>query len=482
MENTQDYQDYQDYRAEILGIVRSNASPGIMRNKLEDYHENDLADVFPDLSVAERRKLCRILNLDMLADIFEYIDEKQAAEYLDEMDVRKAAAILSRMETDAVVDVLRMIPKEKRALLLELMDDEARKDMAVIAAFDDEEIGSRMTTNYIEIRENLTVKQAMTELVSQAAKNDNISTIFMVTADHTFYGAMDLKDLITARQDTRLEDLIVTSYPYVYGHELIDDCIEKLKDYSENSIPILDNDNKLLGVITSQSIVDLVDDEMGEDYAMFAGLTAEEDLKEPLKESMKKRLPWLLVLLALGTVVSSVVGVFEQVVSQLTIIMCFQSLILDMAGNVGTQSLAVTIRVLMDESLTGKQKVELVFKEMRIAFSNGAILGILSFLVLGLYIALFKGKTWTFAYAVSGCIGLSLMVAMVISGAVGTLIPLFFKKINIDPAVASGPLITTINDLVAVVAYFLSFLFSPFFTAVSFSSGFSLTNLPLSST
>lgn len=454
MENTQDYQDYQDYRAEILGIVRSNASPGIMRNKLEDYHENDLADVFPDLSVAERRKLCRILNLDMLADIFEYIDEKQAAEYLDEMDVRKAAAILSRMETDAVVDVLRMIPKEKRALLLELMDDEARKDMAVIAAFDDEEIGSRMTTNYIEIRENLTVKQAMTELVSQAAKNDNISTIFMVTADHTFYGAMDLKDLITARQDTRLEDLIVTSYPYVYGHELIDDCIEKLKDYSENSIPILDNDNKLLGVITSQSIVDLVDDEMGEDYAMFAGLTAEEDLKEPLKESMKKRLPWLLVLLALGTVVSSVVGVFEQLVSQLTIIMCFQSLILDMAGNVGTQSLAVTIRVLMDESLTGKQKVELVFKEMRIAFSNGAILGILSFLVLGLYIALFKGKTWTFAYAVSGCIGLSLMVAMVISGAVGTLIPLFFKKINIDPAVASGPLITTINDLVAVVAYY----------------------------
>ena len=454
MENTQDYQDYQDYRAEILGIVRSNASPGIMRNKLEDYHENDLADVFPDLSVAERRKLCRILNLDMLADIFEYIDEKQAAEYLDEMDVRKAAAILSRMETDAVVDVLRMIPKEKRALLLELMDDEARKDMAVIAAFDDEEIGSRMTTNYIEIRENLTVKQAMTELVSQAAKNDNISTIFMVTADHTFYGAMDLKDLITARQDTRLEDLIVTSYPYVYGHELIDDCIEKLKDYSENSIPILDNDNKLLGVITSQSIVDLVDDEMGEDYAMFAGLTAEEDLKEPLKESMKKCLPWLLVLLALGTVVSSVVGVFEQVVSQLTIIMCFQSLILDMAGNVGTQSLAVTIRVLMDESLTGKQKVELVFKEMRIAFSNGAILGILSFLVLGLYIALFKGKTWTFAYAVSGCIGLSLMVAMVISGAVGTLIPLFFKKINIDPAVASGPLITTINDLVAVVAYY----------------------------
>lgn len=134
--------------------------------------------------------------------------------------------------------------------------------------------------------------------------------------------------------------------------------------------------------------------------------------------------------------------------------------VLDMAGNVGTQSLAVTIRVLMDESLTGKQKAELVWKEMTIGFSNGLILGTLSFIVIGLYIALFKGKTFMFAYAVSGCIGIALVVAMVISGAVGTCIPLFFKKINVDPAVASGPLITTINDLVAVVTYYgLSWIF-----------------------
>ena len=444
----------EDYKSEILDIVRSNASPGIMRDKLEDYHENDLAEVFPELTITERRKVYRILDIGMLSDIFEHIDEKQAAAYLDEMDIKKAAAILSGMETDAVVDVLRMTSKEKRPVLIDLMDAEARKDMAVIASFDDEEIGSRMTTNCIVIRENLTVKQAMSGLIDQAAKNDNISTIFVVTEDGTFYGAIDLKDLIIARQESPLEDQIVTSYPYVYGQEQIDDCIEKLKDYSENSIPVLDNDNKLLGVITSQSIVELVDDEMGEDYAMFAGLTAEEDLKEPLKESIKKRLPWLLILLGLGMVVSSVVGVFEQVVSQLTIIMCFQSLILDMAGNVGTQSLAVTIRVLMDESLTGKQKLELVFKEMRIGLCNGALLGILSFVLIGLYIYLFKGKTLVFAYAVSGCIGVALLLAMLISSAVGTCIPLFFKKVGVDPAVASGPLITTVNDLVAVVTYY----------------------------
>ena len=444
----------QDYQSEILAIIRGNTSPGVMRNKLEDYHENDLADVFSELTAAERRKVCRILNLDMLSDIFEYIDEKQAAEYLDEMDVRKAAGILSGMETDAVVDVLRMTPKEKKVLLIELMDDEARKDMAIIASFDEEEIGSKMTTNCIMIRENLTVKQAMSSLIGQAAKNDNISTIFMVTEDSTFYGALDLKDLIIARQDACLEDLIVTSYPYVYGNELIDDCIEKLKDYSENSIPVLDNDNKLLGVITSQSIVELVDDEMGEDYAMFAGLTAEEDLKEPLRESLKKRLPWLVILLFLGLAVSTVVGVFETVVAVLPIVMCFQSLILDMAGNVGTQSLAVTIRVLMDENLTAGEKVGLVFKEMKVGFFNGLFLGIMAFIFIGLYIWLLKGNPVVHAFVISGCVGFSLMAAMVISSLVGTLIPMFFHKIKIDPAVASGPLITTVNDLVAVVIYY----------------------------
>lgn len=444
----------QDYQSEILAIIRGNTSPGVMRNKLEDYHENDLADVFSELTAAERRKVCRILNLDMLSDIFEYIDEKQAAEYLDEMDVRKAAGILSGMETDAVVDVLRMTPKEKKVLLIELMDDEARKDMAIIASFDEEEIGSKMTTNCIMIRENLTVKQAMSSLIGQAAKNDNISTIFMVTEDSTFYGALDLKDLIIARQDACLEDLIVTSYPYVYGNELIDDCIEKLKDYSENSIPVLDNDNKLLGVITSQSIVELVDDEMGDDYAKLAGLTEEEDLNEPTIVSMKKRLPWLIALLFLGMAVSSVVGMFESIVAVLPIVICFQSLVLDMAGNVGTQSLAVTIRVLMDENLSGKKKIALLFKEMKIGFLNGASLAIMALVFLGVYIHLFKHYAWISSFLISGCVGISLIVAMVISSLVGTIIPMFFHKINIDPAVASGPLITTINDLVAVITYY----------------------------
>ena len=444
----------QDYSQEILQIIRSNASPAAMADRLEDFHENDLADVLPKLTKAERCKLYRILDVNTLSDIFEYTEEEDAAEYLGEMDVKKAAAILSGMETASLADVLDKVEKKRKKILLELLEPEVRKDVETIAAFDEDEIGSRMTTNYIVIQAGLSVKQAMSALVAQAAKNDNISTIFVVREKGKFYGAIDLKELIIARQDRNLEELVMTSYPYVYAEESIDDCIEDLKDYSEDSIPVLDNDNQLLGVITSACIIDLVDDEMGEDYAKLAGLTAEEDLKEPLKESMKKRMPWLIILLGLGMLVSSVVGAFETVVAALPIIMCFQSLILDMAGNVGTQSLAVTIRVLMDESLTGRQKQHLVWKEMKVGLCNGALLGLLAFLVVGFYIWLIKGKTLLFAYAVSGCIGVSLLLAMLISSAVGTCIPLFFKKIHVDPAVASGPLITTVNDLVAVITYY----------------------------
>lgn len=200
--------------------------------------------------------------------------------------------------------------------------------------------------------------------------------------------------------------------------------------------------------------MEAVDDEMSDDYAKLGGLSAEEDLHEPLRASLKKRMPWLLVLLVLGMVVSGVVGAFEKVVSRLTIIMAFQSLILDMAGNVGTQSLAVTIRVLMDREITARKKLGLVCKEMRVGLFSGLILGSLSVLFVGAYIMLGKGYPAQYAFAVSVCIGAALLLAMFISSAVGTLIPMFFKRIGVDPAVASGPLITTVNDLVAVVTYY----------------------------
>lgn len=441
-----------DYAKELEEIIKSNAPDKDIRESFEDYHENDIADVLGELSLEERKKLYRILGKETVSEIFTYLEDVKS--YINELDSEVAADILESMDADDAVDILDELEKEKSEELIRLLDEEARHDINLIYSFDDDEIGSRMTMNFIIIKRGVTIRQAMKSLVEQAAENDNIATVYVEETDGTFYGAIDLKDLIIAREYAELEDLISTSYPYVYAKETVEQCIEELKDYSEDSIPVLDNNNRIIGVITAQNIVEVVDEEMGEDYAMLGGLVAEEDLQEPVLQSIRKRIPWLVILLFLGLGVSVVVGVFEHVVAELTLIMSFQSLILGMSGNVGTQSLAVTIRVLMDENLSMKQKLSLAWKEMRIGFSNGVLLGILAFTIIGIYICLVKQKSILFAFAISGCIGLSLVTAMMISGFTGAMIPIIFKRLRIDPAVASGPLISTINDLVGVVVYY----------------------------
>ena len=441
-----------DYRTEIAGIIRSDLTPRRMRDQILDYHENDIAAALELLRKDERGRLYSLLNVETLADVLSYSEHLQ--EYLGELSIRKRMEVLSRLELPEVTEYLRQLEKPERNMLIDLMGEELRNEILLLSAFDEDEIGSKMTTNYISIRADIGVRQAMKELVEQAATNDNISTLYVVDGDEVLVGAIDLKDLIIAREDTELSSIIMTSYPYVYASEQIEDCIERIKGYSEDSIPVLDSDNRLKGVLTAQDITELVDDELGDDYAKLAGLTAEEDLREPLRKSVVKRLPWLVVLLGLGMVVSSVVGLFEYVVANLALVVCFQSLVLDMAGNVGTQSLAVTIRVLMDEQVSGRQKLCLIGKEARVGFVNGGILGLLSFALIGLYLLVFKGQTAAVAFSVSFCTGAALLVSMLLSSVAGTAIPIVFKKMKIDPAVASGPLITTVNDLVAVVTYY----------------------------
>ena len=440
------------YVEELSAIIRGNLSREELIDRLFDYHDNDIAEALELLTPEERKRLYSALGAERVAEIFAYLDDGDI--YLKELSLKQQAKVISEMDSDDAVDILEEVDDDTKCKILGMLDKEASEDVKLLLSYDEDEIGSYMTTNFILIHNDLTVREAMRELVRQAGENDNISTIYVVDRQEQYYGAIELQDLIIAREHTELEDLISRSYPFVMDHEKISECIEKIKDYAEDSIPVLLEDRSIGGIITAQDIVEVVDDEMGDDYAKLAGLTAEEDLNETTGESIRKRLPWLVILLFLGMVVSAVVGVFESVVAVLPIVMCFQSLILDMAGNVGTQSLAVTIRVLMDENLTTGQKVKLLFKEMKIGFFNGVILAVMALVFLGTYIHLFKGFALGYSLMISACVGVSLVGAMVVSSLVGTLTPIFFKKVGVDPAVASGPLITTINDLVAIVVYY----------------------------
>ncbi len=321
-------------------------------------------------------------------------------------------------------------------------------------AFARDRVGSRMTQNYISIPKGSNVRTAMKELIAGAAKTENISVLYVLDIHWRLVGVIDLKDLIRARADAPLEKIIATAYPKAYGEDLIEDFLEAQGETSQDVIPVLDGQERLLGVLTARELAQMAEDALEDDYAKLGGLSAEEDLREPLGKSLSKRLPWLMILFALGMLVSGVVGLFDRVVEHLSVIVSFQSLILGMAGNVGTQSLAVTIRALSEDALTRAEKRYLIFKEARVGLCNGVVLGSLSFVLVGCYLFLVKGEAIRFAFSVSLCTGLSLLSAMLLSGIFGTLIPILFKSLKIDPAVASGPFITTVNDLVAVVAYY----------------------------
>ena len=437
---------------EIVAVIRSGAEKKQLLQRLDDYHANDIAQSLSYLSQTERLSLYAVLGVEWVSEILAYVEEPEP--YARELGTEKLAAIINEMDADDAVDLLQKLDEADKEKLRPYLDEHVRADLQLIASYDEDRIGSLITTNYICIPKTLDIRAAMHELIRQAGEHDNISTLYVMDESGKFSGAIDLKDLIIARQNDSLDALIIYSYPYLFADEKISDCIEKIKDYAEDSLPVLNQSRQIIGIITAQDVVEAVDDEMGEDYAKLAGLTAEEDLNETTGQSIKKRLPWLMILLVLGMLVSSVVGAFEGVVAILPIVICFQSLVLDMAGNVGTQSLAVTIRVLVDEELGAKEKRKLVAKESKAGMFNGLLLGALAVAFLGVYVRLFKGYAPAQAFLISFCVGVALLLSMIVSSLVGTLVPMFFKKIKVDPAVASGPLITTINDLVAVVIYY----------------------------
>ena len=447
-----------DYEEELLLIASQGHTLKELKEILFDYHENDIANVIPKLDKQTRTRFYKALGIDRVSDVFAYLDDVE--EYISELDSEKAADIIESMDADDAIDVLEELEEDKKEEIISLMEEESVADIQLIDSYEEDAIGSKMTTNYIALPKDFTIKQAMRTVIREAEENDNISTLYAINEDGTFYGAIQLKDLIRARESTPLDDIITTSYPYVYARETVSNCLEQLKDYSEDSIPVLNVNNILIGVITSSDIVEVVDEELGEDYAKLAGLTEEEDANEPIFKSVKKRIPWLLILLGLGLLVSSVITRFQESIPiGLLVLYSFQSLILGMSGNTGTQSLGVTIRILSDEDFTRKAKLKFIFKEVRVGLLNGLIMGIISFVLIGLYVTFLTDypKTYGIPYygfSISACIGISLVATTVIASLVGSIVPMTFKKIGVDPAVASGPLITTINDLVSVLTYY----------------------------
>ena len=443
---------------ELLSLIRSKSKPSYIKEELENYHDSDIAEVICYLTEEERKKLYRILGKERVSNVFTYLENVE--DYIAELENETAADLIELMDADDALDVLQELEEEDKKQITSLMEKDALEDVRLLASFEDDQIGSKMTTNYIIVKKNDTIKSAMKHLIKYSKENDNIYTLFVKDENGKFYGSIDLKDLIRAREDDNLEDIIHTQYPYVYSTELIEDCINDLKDASLDLYPVLNEKDELIGVITQDDLVEVVEDELTEDYAKLAGLHEAEEIDEPVFKSVKKRIVWLVCLLILGMFISLVVSQFETVIDGIPMIVFFQSVVLGMSGNAGTQSLAVTIRGLMDEDLSRKKIAKMVFKEVRVGLTNGLILSIISFGAVSLFLYVrntpILGETLRIndLLLIAGCVSGALIPAFILSSFIGCIVPIIFKKIKIDPAVASGPLITTLNDIVGIVSYY----------------------------
>ena len=451
-------EDIQEELQELLSLIRSKSKPSYIKEELENYHDSDIAEVICYLTEEERKKLYRILGKERVSNVFTYLENVE--DYIAELENETAADLIELMDADDALDVLQELEEEDKKQITSLMEKDALEDVRLLASFEDDQIGSKMTTNYIIVKKNDTIKSAMKHLIKYSKENDNIYTLFVKDENGKFYGSIDLKDLIRAREDDNLEDIIHTQYPYVYSTELIEECINDLKDASLDLYPVLNEKDELIGVITQDDLVEVVEDELTEDYAKLAGLHEAEEIDEPVFKSVKKRIVWLVCLLILGMFISLVVSQFETVIDGIPMIVFFQSVVLGMSGNAGTQSLAVTIRGLMDEDLSRKKIAKMVFKEVRVGLTNGLILSIISFGAVSLF--LYVRNTPIIGEAlrindlllIAGCVSGALIPAFILSSFIGCIVPIIFKKIKIDPAVASGPLITTLNDIVGIVTYY----------------------------
>ncbi|MGX7030552.1 magnesium transporter [Vagococcus zengguangii] len=420
-----------------------------------ELHTYEQGEFYLALSSEERQQLYRYLSPKELADLFDGIEEEQedVEQLLKEMDSSYAADMLSYMFTDNAVDTLNQLDKKDVAMYLSIMEPESAKEIKNLLHYEDDTAGSIMTTEYVAIAADQTVKSAMAYLKEAAADAEIIYYIFVVDEAGYLVGVISLRDLIVNDDQALIRDVMSERVISVKVGDDQEDVANTMRDYDFLAVPVTDYKNRMLGIVTVDDIIDVIDEEAASDYSGLAGVDVEEVAENPL-HAAKKRLPWLITLLFLGMSTATLIGHYEALVSEASILAVFISLITGTAGNAGTQSLAVAVRRLaMQED--DRSFIRLIFSEL--------VTGIITGLITGLTIMVIVG-VWKHNFTLGFVIGMAMLCAITVANLAGSLIPMLMDKLGFDPAVASGPFITTLSDLTSVLIYFsIASLFMSYF-------------------
>ena len=424
-----------------------NEDIDLFREHFLELHQYDQAKFFVKLPKEARMQLYLYLSPEEMAGIIENIEneENEYEQFLTEMHPTYVANMLGKMYADNAVDVLNELDKNQVVSYLTIMDDEEAREIKDLLHYEEYTAGSIMTTEFIAIKEYQTVHSAMQILKTEAPRAETIYYVYVIDEDKRLSGVISLRDLIVTDDDTFISEIMNDRVVSAAVGEDQEEVARKMKDYNFLAIPVVDFQNHLLGIITVDDIIDVMDEEASDDYSKLAGVSDMDGIDKSVFAAAKKRLPWLVILLFLGMMTASLIGRFEQTLDQVAILAVFIPLIAGMAGNTGTQALAVAVRGIATGDYEDESRVKLILREAGTGVVTGATCGIL---VIGI-VYIWKGD-----FFLGLLVGISLFVTLIVATLAGALIPLLMHKLKVDPAVASGPFITTLNDLISILIYF----------------------------
>jgi len=429
---------------QIEALIKLNDDATLL-SLLENEHHADIAEILEDLNLESATYIIKLLDSNLTSETLMELDEDVRESILKNLSAKEIAEELSELDTDDAADIIAELPEERQKSVISAIEDEEHvKDIVELLKYDENSAGGLMAKELVKVNENWSVLQCVKEMRAQAEFVTRVHSIYVVNNEGKLKGRLSLKDLLVTSVKTHISDVYIPKVDSVNVHEKAEDVAIIMQKYDLEAIPVVDDQGFLVGRITIDDIVDVIKDEADKDYQMAAGLTQDVEADDTIWELTRARLPWLFLGLLGGIGAASIMGGFGEMITKHSILFFFTPLIAATAGNVGVQSSAIIVQGLANNDLKGSISNRLL-KEFSIAIINGLALSILLFAF-----TYFLHNNILTSIAIST----SLFAVIIVAGIIGTFIPLFLNKQGIDPALATGPFITTSNDIFGILIYF----------------------------
>ncbi|UNY99557.1 magnesium transporter [Zhouia spongiae] len=432
--------------AQINLLIAEN-STGELLDMLSELHYADIAEIVHELDDEEAIYIIKLLDSETTSDILAELDEDVRETILRKLSAKEIADELLELDTDDAADIIGELPKERVSEIISQIEDrEHARDIVDLLRYDEGTAGSLMAKELVKVNENWNVLTCVKEMRAQAENVRRVHSIYVVDDEDKLKGRLSLKDLLTTSTRTAIKDVYIPKVDYVSVNDDAEEVEKIMSKYDLEAIPVIDELGRLVGRITIDDIVDFIKDEAEKDYQLAAGITHDVEADDSIWELTKARLPWLLIGMLGGLGAASIIGGFQDVLTKYQALILFIPLIQATAGNVGVQSSAIVVQGLANDTIKGEIWSRLL-KE--------GLLGLVNGVAIALIVLLISHFAFGTTYFESATICVALVSVVIIAALIGTFIPIFLDKRGIDPAVATGPFITTSNDVFGILIYFL---------------------------